>query len=290
MKASIIVINYNDKIRVGRAIESALAQTWKDTEVIVVDDGSDKETRKIYERFDGRVKLIQLERDDAAKRTPSRARNAGIAVATGDYLAVLDSDNYFEPGFVEKAITHDVDVTVCDWRIIGKQNYHAELMRTWGIHPFQQDDNAMILSTYLAKCQVDHQCLLMRTSYLKKVGLYDERLPRSQDCDLIVRLILGGGVWKHIPHTLFIFEKHEDDQHKAVASVHGKTLWTLKNNVNFTWLAGMASQSPYFMQSIIQGVIDFGTSPEWADVYAKSEYKGFREAHLKMLTGEREEK
>jgi len=58
MKVSIVIINYNDKLRIDRAINSALNQTYRYKEVIVVDDGSDNETRDIYKKYKNEIKLV----------------------------------------------------------------------------------------------------------------------------------------------------------------------------------------------------------------------------------------
>jgi glycosyltransferase involved in cell wall biosynthesis len=289
MKASIIVINYNDKIRVERAIDSAINQTWKDLEVIVVDDGSDKATRELYKQYRGRIKFIQLEREDLTARTPSRARNAGLKEVTGEYVAVLDSDNYFDKTFVEEMIKLDQDVAFCNWEIVGKENYQVNIERVWNFSAISQNENMGILENYLKHTHLDHQCLLIKKKYLDTVGHYDIRLPRSQDCDLIVRLILGGGVWGFTQKRLFTFEKHEDDQMKSVASIHGKTLWSLKNNVNISWLMGSISQSPYYLLSMIKAIEDFKTLTEWREDYKNSDFKQFVESHKNILSGEKVE-
>jgi glycosyltransferase involved in cell wall biosynthesis len=285
-KISIVCINYNDKLRVKRAIDSALNQTHKDVEVIVVDDGSDEATRKLYEPYSGMIKLVQLERDDDTARTPSRARNAGIKEAQGEYICFLDSDNYYAPGFVAELHKLSKDVAFCNWQIVGKQDYKVNIERVWDFNKISSQENMGVLENYLKHTHLDHQCLLIKKSYLDTVGHYDERLPRSQDCDLIVRLILGGGFWAFTPKNLFTFEKHEDDQMKTVASIHGKALWSLKNNVNINWLSNMAMQSPYYLLSLVQAIEDFKTKPEWAEEYNKSDFKKFIEHHSQVLSGE----
>ena len=278
---SIIVINYNDKVRIKRAINSALNQSYSNKEIIVVDDGSDKATRKIYNDFPG-VKLIQLERTDKTARTPSRARNAGAKEAKGEFIYFLDSDNYIESSFIEDLRKCNKDVAYCNWEIVGKQTYKVDIEKVW-------DKGTSIIENYLKHTHLDHQCILIKRSYFDKVGHYDTRLPRSQDCDLLVRLMLGDGEWEHVEKKLFTFEKHEEDQMKTVASIHGKTLWTLKNNINYTWLIGMCSQSPYYLASFLKGVKDFTESKEWKEEYDKSQFKEFLISHNEILTGERSE-
>ena len=288
-KVSIIVINYNDKQRVIRAIDSALNQTWQNKEIIIVDDGSDAETRLLYKKYTDieQVKLIQLERDDITARTPSRARNEGAKVATGEYICFLDSDNYYDKCFVEELIKPGVDVSFCDWEIVGKDSYNVEIAKVW-----KQD--ADILNNYLMFTHLDHQCLLIRRELIYKLnsnGLpYDERLPRSQDCDLIVGLMLFTKQWKHVDKKLFTFEKHENDQMKQYASIHGKTLWTLKRGLNIQWLSGIIAKDAGLMLSFYQAIKDFTESEAWKDVYNSSEFKQFHDQHSAILLGERTEK
>lgn len=283
-KVSIIVINYNDKLRVRRAIDSALNQTYGNVEVVVVDDGSDKETREIYKDYD--INLIQLERDDITARTPSRARNEGFKCCTGDYVAFLDSDNYFDKTFVEEMLKPLKDVMFCNWDIIGLEPYSVDIDKVWNL-------KNSVMQNYLQFTHLDHQCILAKRELLEKLnsnGLpYDERLPRSQDCDFLVGLMMLSNSWELVPKKLFTFETHEKDQMKQYASIHGKTLWTLKRGINIHWLAGIISKEPMLMLSFYEAIKDFTTSEEWKDEYNESEFKMFYKDFLEKLGGERTE-
>lgn len=287
MKASIILINYNDKTHIERAILSSLNQTWKDTEVIVVDDGSDQETREIYKKFDA-IKLVQLERNDMSKRTPSRARNAGFEASTGDYIAFLDSDNYYAHDFIETCMKDSpADCYFVNWEILGLHNQKIDIEKVW---KFEHE----LMENYLKFQHLDHQCLLTKRELLsiikdKSGYLYDTRLPRSQDCDLIVRLLKEQCEWRHVPKRLFYFEKHETDQTKSYASIHGKTLWTLKNDINFLWLMAIIQRDPMLVASFYRAINDFMTLEEWHEDYKKSAFKNMYEYHSVILSGEKSE-
>lgn len=266
-KVSMVVINYNDRVRIGRAIESCLQQTYKNIEVIVVDDGSDQETRQEYYRFKDQIKYIQLERTEKKERNPSRPRNAGIKEATGEYICFLDSDNYYSTEFVEKLIKDIKDVAFCDWKIFGKQQLDVQIDKSWNM----QDD---ILKNYITYTRLDHQCLLIRKSLFDEVGLYDERLARSQDCDMLVRLMAKARFWNYIPDYLFFFEKHEDDQLKTTASIYGKALWFLKNDLNLSILSQGYVRNDYNnVLAINQAMNDFRTLDIWKEDFYKSGYK-----------------
>lgn len=93
-RVSVIVAAYNAEPFIRTAIESALAQTESNLEVIVVDDGSTDATSAVVEEFaqrDPRVILIS----DRTQRGPAHARNRGIAAAKGDWIAILDADDWY---------------------------------------------------------------------------------------------------------------------------------------------------------------------------------------------------
>ena len=90
---SVIIPTYNRAGLIGKAIDSVLAQTFADWELLIIDDGSTDNTRQIVEAYtDRRVKYIYQEN---AER--SAARNNGVAQAAGKYICFLDSDDYCLP-------------------------------------------------------------------------------------------------------------------------------------------------------------------------------------------------
>jgi glycosyltransferase involved in cell wall biosynthesis len=96
--ASVIVNNYNYGRYVGEAIESALAQSHGPTEVIVVDDGSTDESRRVIEGYAGRARVVLKENGGQAS-----ALNAGFRVSRGEVVVFLDSDDVLLPTAVERA-------------------------------------------------------------------------------------------------------------------------------------------------------------------------------------------
>lgn len=102
-KISVVVPMYNSAKTIERCIYSLLNQTYRNIEIIVVDDGS-KDTSleicKVLQKIDTRIVLIS-----GKNAGVSVARNKGIEIATGDYIAFVDSDDYVKPKMYEKLIT-----------------------------------------------------------------------------------------------------------------------------------------------------------------------------------------
>ena len=98
-KVSIIVNNYNYARFVSEAIESALAQTYPNVEVIVVDDGSTDNSREVIARYQDRVITVLKENGGQGS-----ACNAGFAASSGDRVLFLDSDDLLEPGAMETVV------------------------------------------------------------------------------------------------------------------------------------------------------------------------------------------
>jgi glycosyltransferase involved in cell wall biosynthesis len=96
---TVLICNYNYGQFISEAIESALNQTWKNTEIIVVDDGSTDESREVLKKYEGRIHIIHKENGGQAS-----AFNIGITHASGEIVCFLDSDDYWCEDKIEKVI------------------------------------------------------------------------------------------------------------------------------------------------------------------------------------------
>lgn len=114
-KLSIVVPVYNVEKYLERCINSLVAQTFSDYEIILVDDGSTDNSGKICDQFaklNNKIKVIHKENGGL-----SSARNAGIDIATGKYIGFVDSDDWIEPdmyyNLYNAAVEHDLDMVIC---------------------------------------------------------------------------------------------------------------------------------------------------------------------------------
>lgn len=117
-KISIIIPVYNSEIYLEKCIESILNQTFKDFELILVNDGSKDNSYEICEHYhkqDSRIKVI-----NKVNGGVSSARNAGLNVANGKYIGFIDSDDYIHPQMYEilynKLINTKSDIAICDYK------------------------------------------------------------------------------------------------------------------------------------------------------------------------------
>lgn len=101
---SVITPSYKSEKFISQTIESVLAQTYQNWEMIIVDDASPDNANKIIEQYckeDSRIKLIKMEKNSG----PAVARNRGIEEAKGKYIAFLDADDLWKPEKLEKQLT-----------------------------------------------------------------------------------------------------------------------------------------------------------------------------------------
>src|SRR3546814_2753326 len=110
---SVIIPTYNRANKVLTAVESVRSLSYANVQLIVVDDGSTDHTRELLHGLEGLTYIYQLNGGQAS------ARNVGLALATGEYIASLASDDYWENDFLQKTITalilHTADFTLTNW-------------------------------------------------------------------------------------------------------------------------------------------------------------------------------
>lgn len=107
-KISVIVPVYNVEKFLAQCLESLVQQTYKNLEIIIVDDGTSDGSDKIYKTYaekDNRIKIIKQKNAGV-----SVARNTGLAAATGQYVHFIDSDDYIDIDYYEKMINSATDI------------------------------------------------------------------------------------------------------------------------------------------------------------------------------------
>ncbi len=98
-RVSVIIPAYNAAATIAATIESVLGQTFRDFEIIAVDDGSTDRTLEILRGFGSRIRILEQHNEG-----PAAARNAGARFSSGEYLAFLDADDVWRPAMMERAV------------------------------------------------------------------------------------------------------------------------------------------------------------------------------------------
>lgn len=185
-RVSVILPAYNRETLVGRAIDSVLAQTWGDFELIVVDDASQDGTRAVLETYRShpKVRLILSEVNQGG----SGARNLGIAAAQGALIAFQDSDDVWLPGKLAAqvaALGANPGAGLCYCASLFSQGTHSYYIPEAAVFARLDGD---LSQEMLRRNTTSTQTLLIRRDVLDQAGLFDTSLKRFQDWDLMIRV------------------------------------------------------------------------------------------------------
>lgn len=139
MKISIIVPVYNVEQYVGKCIESILAQTYADIEILLVNDGSTDGSVAICEKYEKNYSKIRMIHQENGG--PSDARNTGILHATGDYILFLDSDDYWKTDFLNELVNYASHTENPDYIFFRYSYfYQKSLCEIEQMYPFQETE------------------------------------------------------------------------------------------------------------------------------------------------------
>lgn len=190
---SIIIPCYNDSLYVEQSVNSALNQTYPNKEVILVDDGSNAETKLILNKLAPKIsKLITQE-----NQGQSAARNKAIAAASGDYILNLDSDDYFDPTFCEKAIAKFQEDEA-----IGLVTCYVRRFNDDGTVDIYYPDGGLLTNFLLTNCAMGSS--MFKKNDWQKLNGYDEMMKNGfEDWEFYIRLLKSGSSAHVIPEVLF---------------------------------------------------------------------------------------
>lgn len=194
---SIVIPCFNDIEFIEQSVSSALNQTHSQVEVIVVDDGSNLETKKVLKSLEPKITKLIIQENLGQ----SKARNIGIEAANGNYILVLDSDDYFESTFCEKAFAIfknnlDSKLVSCHANLIFENNKTTLFKPVGGtIYDFLFSNAA--LGTSMFKKEDWDNC-----------GGYDETMKKGfEDWEFFIRLLKTGGSAEIIQEPLYNYRK-----------------------------------------------------------------------------------
>jgi glycosyltransferase involved in cell wall biosynthesis len=201
-KVSVIMTAHNRERYIGKAIESVLAQTYKDFDLLIWDDGSSDNTFAIaceYAKKDNRIRLAAYDH-----RGPVKALKEAIADTFGPYLCWVDSDDILESTALEETVAvldsePAVGVVYTDYRVIDANDVIKGYGRRCRI-PYSKDRLLLDFMTF-------HFRLMRRFAY-NQVGGIDDTLEMAEDYDLCLKLSEISS-FKHLAKPLYRYRYHD---------------------------------------------------------------------------------
>ncbi len=221
-----IIITVRDRLDyIGQAIESVLSQTYRDYEIIVVDDGSVMPAESTIMGFDNRIRYIYQENKGLAA-----ARNRGIQTSRGRYIGFLDDDDLYE----EKKLETQVAILEKDPEI-----------------GFVYSDSWEFSEHDMEKCRINHATgreasiysfahrfflepnvriptVLFRKTSLKEAGLFDEHLLQHEDGDILLKIALSHKT-VHSPYPSARIRSHTSNMSKDRATMYKSIIDSSRN-------------------------------------------------------------
>lgn len=212
VRVSVVIPVYNIERHLRQCLDSVAGQSLRDIEVICVDDGSTDDSPKILADYASQDSRFQIIRQSNAG--PGAARNTGMAQATGEYLIFLDSDDWFEPDFLErmvaKAESTGADVTIC--RAVefdtetGRELPSAWMLRTETLPKkarFSPQEASASLFYFTWGWPWDK---LYQTAYLRQGKFVYPALPNSEDLSFVF-LSLAGAKYLTIEDAVLVHHR-----------------------------------------------------------------------------------
>lgn len=200
-KVSVVIPFYNCPY-IGRAIQSVLDQSYANLEIIVVDDGSTRHMELITP-YAGRLFYYRKGNGGTAS-----AMNFGIVHATGEYLAWLSSDDMFRPHKVARQldfmIRRSADFSFTAYAVMNKDDVVTESFA--GTPVTLPGDIYRLLANYNP---INGCTMMCRREIFGKYGLFNEKLPYTQDYEMWLRLAVNGVDLHYLPEALTVYRFHD---------------------------------------------------------------------------------
>ena len=220
---SIIIPAYNYALFLPFAVDSALNQSYLNTEVVVVNDGSRDETHEVAQSYGERIRYIHQENQGL-----SAARNSGIREANGEYLVFLDADDILKPNMVEQSLDtlrklgSDFAVVAHLPEMIDREG--VVIGKSWG---FPKGDVEVTCLDLLIQNRFPTIVLALKRVF-NEVGGFDPDLKASEDRDMWIRISRKFRIWRQdLP--LSSVRRHENNmssdgsrQSDAIKQIHQK--------------------------------------------------------------------
>jgi glycosyltransferase involved in cell wall biosynthesis len=220
---SVIIPTYNRAEVLPRSIESVLNQTFSDFELIIVDDASTDATQKVVNSYnDDRIEYIR----HSENRNGSAARNTGIRSARGEYIALLDSDDEWDPLKLEKQVSQ-LRSRSSEWvanycrATTQRDSRLIEIISNILSHDAKHEGQKEIIKGLLTLSGFIHggSTIIAKREVVEEIGGFDESFERNQDVEFTIRLAREGKIG-YVDQGLVVL--HESSRPSADTAAEAK--------------------------------------------------------------------
>jgi len=226
---SVIIPNYNRVHMINRALDSVLLQSLPAKEIIVVDDGSTDQSREFIRNHYPNIRLLMQE-----NKGVSAARNFGIREASGDWFALLDSDDEWMPEKLEMQIislmnnrdhkvVHSNEIWIKDGKPLKQLKKHRKI----GGYIFQH---------CLPLCAMSPSSIMIHRDIINEVGLFNESLPVCEDYDMWLRICCRFPVLFLDQALIIKYGGHKDQLSQRYRGMDRYRILALANILDKTYL------------------------------------------------------
>jgi glycosyltransferase involved in cell wall biosynthesis len=215
---SVIIPTYNRASIIGATIENVFEQTYRNIELIVVDDGSKDDTLSRLSEYGNRIRLISQ-----ANAGPAVARNRGVEAARGEIIAFQDSDDLWRPTKIERQVAllqrfgESVPCCLCNVRMRVVEDREVTSFGVSLVEPEQEEGLWLNVPEILAtRFLLFNQAAAIRRDAFERAGGFDVTLKYLEDYDLPLRLSLTGS-WAVIREPLVIYGEDSPESFSKAA-------------------------------------------------------------------------
>jgi glycosyltransferase involved in cell wall biosynthesis len=218
---SVLMPAYNARRYLAEAIESVLGQTWRDFELLVIDDGSTDDTAAIAKRYEARDPRIRVM--TRSNGGIGAALNAGLEAARGELIARMDSDDVCLPERFARQVEflrQMPDCVLVGSRVMLIDSEGASLFEMEDVPTGHEEIEALLLQ---ARWSIVHPAVMMRREVVRQIGGYDNDVVPVEDHDLFLRLAEVGRL-ANLPEVLLRYRKHPMNSVRVLADRRVKAL------------------------------------------------------------------
>lgn len=249
---SVVMPCYNAAAHVEQAVRSALDQQAVEVELLVVDDSSTDESVAIVQRLqsDYGPRLTLLHAPHAG---PYPARNLGLRLARGDFIAFLDADDYWEPdclhALLHTLLERQADLAYCGWQNVGAVMQGGE---PYVPPAYEYEDTC---SHFLTVCPWPIHAALVRRQVVDAIGGFSTRRFASMDYDFWLRAYAHSQNIVRVPRVLAYYRWHGAGQISAVKWRQVIDAWIVRRDFVREHPQRMAHLAPDVLQDMVDGAL-----------------------------------